>query len=67
MFEGFLHTGDSKQAERLYREAVAGQEALSGLDHPETLKMLRNLAVFMWNQGKQLKNVYPCVINLLHP
>ena len=41
-----------RQAEALYRRALAGREAHLGANHPATLGSMHNLAGLLWQQGK---------------
>ena len=43
---------EKRQAEALYRRALAGREAHLGANHPETLGSMHNLAGLLWQQGK---------------
>jgi tetratricopeptide (TPR) repeat protein len=44
--------GDRVRAERLYRRALAIDEAAYGAAHPETLNDVKNLAEFLRETGK---------------
>lgn len=50
--------GSYKQAETLYKEALATRRAVLGEQHPDTVRSLNNLAVLYQNLGRY-KEVYP--------
>jgi hypothetical protein len=57
-------TGKLEVAEALYREVLASQHRVLGLDHPSTLLSTNNLAICLAKQG-ELQSLRTCFIPML--
>jgi tetratricopeptide (TPR) repeat protein len=74
---GFLVSqGQWKKAEELQIQAVEGRKMVLGLEHPDTLNSINNLASTYWNQGRwkeaeelevQVTETRKRVLGLEHP
>src|SRR5207245_625172 len=74
--EYFNQRGQYREAEPLRKSVLAICEQVLGLEHPDTLGSLNNLAILYWNQGKyeeaeplyqRALEAYERVLGLEHP